>query len=278
MNGGGGSVFYLQPRVGKGGQEFYLMKFRSMVSGADRHGLLTVPEDPRVTFVGRFLRKHKLDELPQLINVLKGDIRLVGSRPEMKRYVDMFRGEYNVLLQDPPGITDPASLVYRHEEKMLKTECLEEHYVAQILPQKLRLSLEYARRRTFFSDVKIVFQTLQGGNVAECYSSSTNPDDSTEKLLPTRFAKIHMINGVHFNSAEFAQKVRALVRSAHRGSQHEIYQIFDELDIGFQTPIFNHVGQNQTREDGLRDLGQATYSRYSSSRGDVETASTCFPG
>jgi len=171
LNGGEGPVFYLQPRVGKNGREFHLIKFRTMVSGADRHGLLTVPEDPRVTFVGRFLRKHKLDELPQLINVLKGDMRLVGPRPEMKRYVDMFRGEYNILLQNPPGITDPASLAYRDEERMLKAECSEDHYVAQILPQKLRLSLEYARRRTFFSDLKMVFQTLQGGNVD---SSSTH--------------------------------------------------------------------------------------------------------
>src|SRR6266478_4670896 len=108
LNDGDGSVFYLQPRVGKDSREFYLIKFRSMVSGADRHGLLTVTEDPRVTSVGHFLRKYKLDELPQLINVLKGDMRLVGPRPEMKRYVDMFPSEYQALLQDLPGITDPA--------------------------------------------------------------------------------------------------------------------------------------------------------------------------
>ena len=94
LNGGEGPIFYLQPRVGKNGREFYLMKFRSMVSGADRHGMLTLTDDTRVTPVGRFLRKYKLDELPQLINVLKCDMRLVGPRPEMKRYVDMFPSEY----------------------------------------------------------------------------------------------------------------------------------------------------------------------------------------
>jgi lipopolysaccharide/colanic/teichoic acid biosynthesis glycosyltransferase len=174
LNGGKGSVFYLQPRVGKDGREFYLIKFRSMASSADHHSLLTIADDPRVTSVGRFLRKYKLDEFPQLINVLKGDMRLVGPRPEMKRYVDMFRVEYNVLLHDPPGITDPASLAYRHEEKLLRAECLEQHYVSQVLPQKLRISLEYSRRRTFFSDLKIVFQTLGGANVGECDSSSTS--------------------------------------------------------------------------------------------------------
>lgn len=186
LNGGQGPVFYLQPRVGRNGREFYLIKFRTMVTDADRHGLLTVPEDPRVTFVGRFLRKHKLDELPQLVNVLKGDMRLVGPRPEMKRYVDMFRSEYKVLLQDPPGITDPASIAYRHEEKMLKAECLEEHYVSQILPHKLRLSLEYSRRRTFFSDLKIVLQTLVGANVAECESSSTSASQQSSNPVSSK--------------------------------------------------------------------------------------------
>ncbi len=178
MNGGGGSIFYLQPRVGKGGHEFYLMKFRSMVTGADRHGLLTVTDDIRVTPVGRFLRKYKLDELPQLINVLKCDMRLVGPRPEMKRYVEMFPSEYNALLQDLPGITDPASLAYRQEEEMLKTECPEEYYVSHILPHKLRLSLEYSRSRTFFSDLKIIFQTLGAGKPREeCRSSSCSASE-----------------------------------------------------------------------------------------------------
>lgn len=162
LRGGRGSIFYLQPRVGKQGREFNLIKFRSMVSCPATQAVLTVSGDPRITAVGRFLRKYKLDELPQLFNVLKGDMQLVGPRPEMRRYVDMFQKEYQTLLQRPPGITDPASLAYRHEETMLKADCLEEHYVAHILPEKLRLSLEYSLRRTFISDLKVVFQTLAG--------------------------------------------------------------------------------------------------------------------
>ncbi|HEY8670568.1 MAG TPA: sugar transferase [Terriglobales bacterium] len=162
LKGGPGPVFYLQPRVGKDGREFNLVKFRSMVTGADRQAVLTVTGDPRVTRLGHFLRQHKLDELPQLINVVKGDMRLVGPRPEMKRYVDSFPIEYNVLLQEPPGITDPASLAFRDESKMLNEENLEAHYLSEILPQKLRLSIEYSRRRTFLSDLKIIFQTVAG--------------------------------------------------------------------------------------------------------------------
>lgn len=182
LNGGRGPIFYLQPRVGKDGREFDLMKFRSMVSGADRHGLLTATGDMRVTPLGRFLRKYKLDELPQLVNVLKRDMQLVGPRPEMKRYVDMFPSEYQALLKDPPGITDPASLAYRYEEKMLNTECPEQYYVAHILPHKLRLSLEYAQSRTFFSDLKIIFQTLGAAKTGEqrgssSYRASQQPSD-----------------------------------------------------------------------------------------------------
>lgn len=162
LKGGPGPVFYLQPRVGKGGREFHLIKFRSMVAGTDRHAALTLAEDPRVTPVGRFLRRYKLDELPQLINVVKGDMRLVGPRPEMKRYVDNFPNEYKVLLQQPPGITDPASLAFRDESKFLNEGNLEAHYLSEILPQKLRLSIEYSRRRTFLSDLKIIFQTVAG--------------------------------------------------------------------------------------------------------------------
>jgi lipopolysaccharide/colanic/teichoic acid biosynthesis glycosyltransferase len=162
LKGGPGPVFYLQPRVGKDGREFHLIKFRSMVTGTDRHAALTVAEDPRVTRVGHFLRRYKLDELPQLINVVKGDMRLVGPRPEMKRYVDSFPIEYKVLLKEPPGITDPASLAFRDESKMLNEGNLEAHYLSEILPQKLRLSMEYSRRRTFLSDLKIIFQTVAG--------------------------------------------------------------------------------------------------------------------
>jgi lipopolysaccharide/colanic/teichoic acid biosynthesis glycosyltransferase len=142
-----------------------------MVPGADRQAVLTVTEDPRITRVGHFLRQHKLDELPQLINVVKGDMRLVGPRPEMKRYVDSFPAEYKVLLQNPPGITDPASLAFRDESRVLDAENLEAHYLSQILPQKLRLSIEYSRRRTFLSDLKIIFQTVAGMHPEEYRAS-----------------------------------------------------------------------------------------------------------
>ncbi len=159
----GGPIFYSQPRVGKDFRRFRLYKFRSMVAGADRLGSpLTGPQDPRITRVGRFLRRYKLDELPQLVNLLMGDMRLVGARPELERYVDVFRSEYTLLLRDRPGITDPASLVYRQEHQVLGTEGLEEQYLTEILPHKLELSLEYARRRTLLADLGIVCRTVFG--------------------------------------------------------------------------------------------------------------------
>ena len=156
----GGSVFYSQPRVGKDFRLFQLLKFRSMTPGADRFSLLTAPADFRLTRVGRFLRKYKLDELPQLFNVMKGEMQLVGPRPEVERYVYLFRADYAVLLQEPPGITDPASISYRNEEKLFHADQIEEQYVSQILPDKLRISLEYQKQRTIVSDIRIVLETL----------------------------------------------------------------------------------------------------------------------
>jgi lipopolysaccharide/colanic/teichoic acid biosynthesis glycosyltransferase len=112
----GGPVFYSQFRVGRGFHPFRLLKFRSMIVNADKAGLLTQPADARLTRVGQFLRKYKLDELPQLWNVLKGDMQLVGPRPEVARYVELFYEQYSPLLNESPGITDPASLAYRREE------------------------------------------------------------------------------------------------------------------------------------------------------------------
>ena len=149
----GESVFYSQARVGKDFRLFKLVKFRSMAPGADRSSLLTAPADSRLTRVGRFLRKYKLDELPQLFNVMKGEMQLVGPRPEVERYVYLFRA-------DRPGITDPASISYRNEEKLFHAEQIEEQYVSQILPDKLRISLEYQKQRNFFSDIRIVLETL----------------------------------------------------------------------------------------------------------------------
>lgn len=156
----GGPVFYAQARVGQGFRTFRVLKFRSMVESADRVGLLTAPSDSRVTRAGRVLRKYKLDELPQLWNVLKGDMQLVGPRPEVARYVERYREQFAVLLKEAPGITDPASLAYRREEELFHAGGIEEQYVSQILPDKLRLSLEYQRRRTLFSDLVVLFETL----------------------------------------------------------------------------------------------------------------------
>lgn len=159
----GGPVIYSQTRVGKGFHRFRLHKFRSMVPGADRLGpALTAPGDPRVTRVGRFLRRHKLDELPQLVNLLKGEMRLVGARPELEPYVQMFRPQYTRLLGGRPGITDPASLAYRDEHQALEPGGVESHYVNQVLPHKLELSLDYAARRTALSDLGVILRTIFG--------------------------------------------------------------------------------------------------------------------
>lgn len=157
---GGGPVLYAQLRVGKDFRPFRFCKFRSMVPGADRAGLLTAPNDVRLTRVGRILRKYKLDELPQLFNVLKGDMQLVGPRPEVERYVAMFRPQYARLLRDRPGITDPATLAYRREEQILVAGSRERQYITRILPNKLKLSLEYQTSRSLFSDFSIVVRTV----------------------------------------------------------------------------------------------------------------------
>ena len=181
--GDGGPVFYSQPRAGKGFRPFRLYKFRSMVRGADRLGPpLTGLRDPRITRVGGLLRRYKLDELPQLVNLLKGDMQLVGARPELECYVDMFRPEYAVLLRDRPGVTDPASLVYRHEHEILGVEDVEARYVNAILPHKIELSLQYARRRTLLSDLGIIFRTILGIPA----SPRTSPLRSTPPAAPAQ--------------------------------------------------------------------------------------------
>lgn len=157
-----GPVFYRQARIGRNFRPFRLWKFRSMVTGADRNGLITAPGDSRLTRVGRQLRHYKLDELPQLFNVLMGDMQFVGPRPEVQPYVEMFHAQYAVLLQDRPGITDPASLAYRHEDQMLAADRLEQQYVEEILPAKLQLALAYQKRRTLWSDACILLRTVLG--------------------------------------------------------------------------------------------------------------------
>lgn len=156
----GGPVFYRQARVGREFRLFRVCKFRSMVMGADRASLLTAPEDSRLTRVGRWLRRYKIDELPQLFNVLRGEMQLVGARPEVERYVEMFRSQYAVILQNRPGITDPASLAYRREEQLFSPSQMDRQYVEEILPDKLKLSLDYQEHRNFLSDVRILLRTV----------------------------------------------------------------------------------------------------------------------
>lgn len=158
----GGPIFYVQPRVGKGLKRFRLFKFRTMAPGSAASGPLTALGDSRITSAGRWLRRYKLDELPQLLNVMKGEMQLVGPRPELERYVKMFPREYSELLTDRPGITDLASMAFRHEDELFQDGPLEQQYVARILPEKLQLSLKCCRARTFLSDLGILFRTVLG--------------------------------------------------------------------------------------------------------------------
>ena len=159
----GGPVFYRSMRVGMGGKLFAIYKFRSMVQGADRAGGgLTVRGDRRVTGVGRVLRAYKLDELPQLFNVVKGDMSLVGARPENPEYVAKYNPEQRAILRFRPGITSPASLEYRNEEELLAGGDTETLYLEKILPHKLSIDLAYLSRRTVRSDLMVILQTIGG--------------------------------------------------------------------------------------------------------------------
>ena len=160
--GSAGPIFYLQSRVGKNGKDFKLYKFRTMFTGSDRKGLITIGEnDNRITRTGGFLRKYKLDELPQLLNVLEGTMSLVGPRPEVRKYVDLYQGEQLKVLQVKPGITDYASLSFIDENKILgEADNPDEVYVKEIMPAKLKLNLKYIEDQGIVTDLKIIFQTL----------------------------------------------------------------------------------------------------------------------
>lgn len=157
-----GPVFFRQERMGRGGRPFCILKFRTMVQDAPKlGGQITVGDDPRITRIGRLLRKTKLDELPQLLNVLKGDMSLVGPRPEVRKYVEMFRQDYEEILRARPGITDLASIRYRDESTVLATAAdPEEEYVRRVLPEKIQLAHEYVERQSLWLDVTIILGTL----------------------------------------------------------------------------------------------------------------------
>lgn len=157
-----GPVFFRQERIGRDFRPFMIYKFRTMTTGAETRGArITVGGDTRITRIGHLLRKSKIDELPQLFNVLKGDMSLVGPRPEVREYVELYKGEYGKLLSIRPGITDPASLRYSEEELVLSSaNNWQADYADRILPEKIQLSLRYVEKHGIFTDVGLIFRTI----------------------------------------------------------------------------------------------------------------------
>jgi len=157
-----GPVFFRQVRVGRHGQSFRIWKFRTMVVDAENLGrAITVGRDARVTRSGHWLRHWKLDELPQLINVFVGEMGFVGPRPEVPRYVALYSEEQRRVLELRPGVTDLASIAYRHESELLKEhEDPEAYYVQEIMPDKIRINLEYARRASLWRNIKVILATI----------------------------------------------------------------------------------------------------------------------
>lgn len=158
-----GGAFYIQERIGKNGKPFGLYKFRSMRVGSDAEGLLTVGErDNRITRIGYVLRKTKIDELPQLLNVLKGDMSLVGPRPEVRKYTDMYTDEQRKVLCVRPGITDYASIEYVNENELLsKADDPERMYIEKVMPDKIKLNMKYLEHYTVGEYFKIIFLTFK---------------------------------------------------------------------------------------------------------------------
>lgn len=159
-----GGVFYFGERVGRWGKTFKIIKFRTMAPDAERLGSsVTAHNDPRLTKFGKFLKRHKLDELPQLFNILKGEMSFVGPRPEIKMFIDLLpQKEKEIILSVPPGLTDLATL-YSQEEKILRgSPNPEKSYVEVVLPQKTKLQIDYVRNRSFFLDLKILLKTSLG--------------------------------------------------------------------------------------------------------------------
>ena len=157
-----GPIFYRQVRVGRNNKDFRIFKFRSMRTDADKGSLVTIGgRDPRITRSGYFIRKFKIDELPQLINVFVGDMSIVGPRPEVRHYVNYWTPEQMHVLDVRPGITDPASIRYRNENELLgKAEDPEQYYIDVVMQEKIKLYLEYVEQHSFWYDIKLIFQTF----------------------------------------------------------------------------------------------------------------------
>ena len=158
-----GPIFYHQVRVGRYNKDFRIFKFRSMRIGSDKGSLVTIGgRDPRITRSGYFIRKFKIDELPQLINVLVGDMSLVGPRPEVRHYVNYWTEEQMHVLDVRPGITDPASIKFRNENELLaQAEDPEKYYIEVIMQDKIKLYLEYVANHNLWYDIKLIFQTFR---------------------------------------------------------------------------------------------------------------------
>lgn len=157
-----GPVFYKQCRVGKNNHDFTILKFRTMKMESEQLGLLTIGEDPRVTKIGRWMRALKIDEMPQLINVLKGEMSMVGPRPEVRKYVSLYSDRQKKVLEVRPGLTDLASLHYINENEILaQSHNPEKTYIEEIMPHKLELNIEYIDNHSFVLDLKIIFKTIQ---------------------------------------------------------------------------------------------------------------------
>ena len=157
-----GSIFFRQIRIGKDGRDFRIYKFRTMIVNAEKMGIITIGErDPRITNSGYFLRKYKLDELPQLINVFKGEMSFVGPRPEVRKYVEMYNQEQLKILTVKPGITDYASIEYINEDEILgKSLDPERTYIEEIMPQKIKYNMKYINNKTVIEYFKIIFLTI----------------------------------------------------------------------------------------------------------------------
>jgi lipopolysaccharide/colanic/teichoic acid biosynthesis glycosyltransferase len=157
-----GPIFFRQERIGRGFRPFYIYKFRTMAQHAPQlGGPITVGKDPRITRVGRVLRNTKIDELPQLINVLKGEMSLVGPRPEVRKYVEVFRKDYEEILRIRPGITDLASLKYQDEAELLANSAdPDQEYISRVLPDKIKLARAYLDRTSFLLDLRLILKTV----------------------------------------------------------------------------------------------------------------------
>jgi lipopolysaccharide/colanic/teichoic acid biosynthesis glycosyltransferase len=163
-----GPVLYRGKRVGKDARLFHIYKYRTMVVGAESQGpAVTYRDDPRITRAGMVLRRYKLDELPQIFNVIKGEMSWVGPRPEDPKYVALYNEEQRQVLSVKPGVTGPTQLKYRDEASMLEGRSVDEEYVSHFMPEKLKSDLEYVRTRSLLTDLKILWQTattmLSGG-------------------------------------------------------------------------------------------------------------------